>query len=206
MSEAKIGLAASYAAEKSYYSEWAEYAESFSKINYAPEGRRRFYAIGFPTNCVEKEKIPAKKGIIPMQNSTFVGNREQEIMQYFRSVRATHDCVDPKIGFEIYAVGMIQKDGLLDVWKIDQNKNMVHVQDASALATVQEKIESAISALLPFTFILLMFLPFFQCLSIVKHRELANAQDAARAAKTITFLFYAFLVIIFLMMLAAPNY
>ena len=46
-SEAKIALAAIYGSEKSFYSEYAAYAGSMDAIGYAPEGKRRFYAIGW---------------------------------------------------------------------------------------------------------------------------------------------------------------
>ncbi|HEY8279091.1 MAG TPA: prepilin-type N-terminal cleavage/methylation domain-containing protein [Bdellovibrionota bacterium] len=46
-SEAKIALAAVYGGEKSFYSEYASYIGSMEAIGYAPEGQRRFYAIGW---------------------------------------------------------------------------------------------------------------------------------------------------------------
>lgn len=46
-SEAKIGLAAIYGGEKSFYSEYSAYVSSLDAIGYAPEGDKRFYSIGF---------------------------------------------------------------------------------------------------------------------------------------------------------------
>lgn len=46
-SEAKIALAAVYGAEKSFYSEYSAYISSMDAIGYAPEGQRRYYAIGW---------------------------------------------------------------------------------------------------------------------------------------------------------------
>ena len=46
-SEAKIALAAIYGAEKAFYTEYAAYIGALDAIGYAPEGARRFYAVGF---------------------------------------------------------------------------------------------------------------------------------------------------------------
>lgn len=48
--EAKIGLAALYTAEKSFYSEYSAYLGSLDGIGYQPEGNRRFYGTGFAAN------------------------------------------------------------------------------------------------------------------------------------------------------------
>lgn len=48
--EAKIGLAAIYTAEKSFYSEYSAYASSYDAIGFQPEGNRRFYGTGFAAN------------------------------------------------------------------------------------------------------------------------------------------------------------
>jgi len=54
--EAKIALAAVYTAEKAFYTEQSSYTGCLRMIGYAPEGARRFYAVGFDetppaTNC-----------------------------------------------------------------------------------------------------------------------------------------------------------
>jgi prepilin-type N-terminal cleavage/methylation domain-containing protein len=46
-SEAKIGLSAIYAGEKSFYSEYSAYAANLNIIGYVPEGSKRYYTIGF---------------------------------------------------------------------------------------------------------------------------------------------------------------
>lgn len=46
-SEAKLALAAIFTAEKSFYSEYSAYIAGFDAIGYAPEGQRRFYAVGW---------------------------------------------------------------------------------------------------------------------------------------------------------------
>jgi type IV pilus assembly protein PilA len=46
-SEAKISLAAVYAGEKSFYSEYNAYVGDHSAIGYVPEGNKRFYSVGW---------------------------------------------------------------------------------------------------------------------------------------------------------------
>jgi type IV pilus assembly protein PilA len=46
-SEAKIGLAAIYSAEKSFFSEYSVYLASCDAVGYAPEGVKRLYAMGW---------------------------------------------------------------------------------------------------------------------------------------------------------------
>jgi prepilin-type N-terminal cleavage/methylation domain-containing protein len=46
-SEAKIALSAVYGGLKSFYSEYSAYTPSMDAIGYAPEGDKRFYAVGW---------------------------------------------------------------------------------------------------------------------------------------------------------------
>jgi type IV pilus assembly protein PilA len=46
-SEAKIGLAAIYSAEKSFFTEYSVYDDACDAIGYTPEGQKRLYAIGW---------------------------------------------------------------------------------------------------------------------------------------------------------------
>lgn len=46
-SEAKVALAAIYAGEKSFKTEYSSYVSSLDAIGYAPEGARRYYNVGF---------------------------------------------------------------------------------------------------------------------------------------------------------------
>lgn len=46
-SEAKIALAAVYGGQKSFYSEYSAYIGSMDALGYAPEGNKRFYALGW---------------------------------------------------------------------------------------------------------------------------------------------------------------
>ena len=52
-------------------------------------------------------------------------NRSEE---YFRKVKRPEDCVDPKVGFEIYAVGVLKESAPLDVWRIDQTRSRANLQ------------------------------------------------------------------------------
>jgi prepilin-type N-terminal cleavage/methylation domain-containing protein len=50
-SEAKIAMGAIFLLEKSFYSEYAAYIDSFDAIGYLPEGSRRFYYHNLSTDC-----------------------------------------------------------------------------------------------------------------------------------------------------------
>lgn len=50
--EAKIALAAIYAAEAAFHGEWSAYIEDFYAIGYNPEGFKRHYSIGWRSPTV----------------------------------------------------------------------------------------------------------------------------------------------------------
>jgi type IV pilus assembly protein PilA len=52
-SEAKIGLAAIYTAEKAFYAEQSSYTICINAIGYAPEGATRYYAIGYDADATD---------------------------------------------------------------------------------------------------------------------------------------------------------
>ena len=136
-SEAQIALEEIYHGEKAFYTEYAMYVSSLELIGYsaAPTSslrRHRNYAVGFPTACSNHASLPPSFRNIPevrlYRESDFAAHgREQEIIDFFRNVRSPTDCKDPKIGFEAYAVGIFQKSGPLDVWRIDEKKNLERI-------------------------------------------------------------------------------
>lgn len=121
-SEAKIALLAIYGAEKAYFDEYKTYVASFDRIGYAPESARRLYIVGFPHACVPPDVKP-EQARTPMLNSKFGAGRENEIEDFFRSVKTCREG-----GFEAYAVGVIREGGVLDVWKIDETRTLVNLK------------------------------------------------------------------------------
>lgn len=120
-SEAKIALAATFGAQKAYFSQHGRYSPRFYGTGYSPEGSRRRYAVRIVPHCGE-----APDPGFSMLENHFAKGREQEIEEYFRKVEQA-PCRDVLSGFEAYAVGVIREGGPLDVWKIDEQKNLVQV-------------------------------------------------------------------------------
>lgn len=120
-SEAKIALASTFGAQKAYFSQHGRYSPRFYGTGYAPEGQRRNYAVRIVPHCGE-----AADAGFPTLESRFAKGREPEIEEYFRKLEKA-PCRDVLSGFEAYAVGVIREGGPLDVWKIDEQKNLVMV-------------------------------------------------------------------------------
>jgi prepilin-type N-terminal cleavage/methylation domain-containing protein len=121
-SEAKIGLAAIYGGEKSFYSEYSAYVSSMEAIGYSPEGQRRFYAIGWAgvhgsaitgysggntiANYVELANPYSGCGTAPGLASALTGDSQT---------------------FVVSARGCIRHNqGAHDQWNINENKIMVN--------------------------------------------------------------------------------
>ncbi|MGZ3651331.1 MAG: hypothetical protein ACXWR1_10260 [Bdellovibrionota bacterium] len=201
-SEAKIGLAAIYGSERSYFSEHAAFSESLASIDYNPEQRRRFYAIGFPTRCLEKENVPEESGILSTANSPFAQGREQEILHAFRSLPDSN-CQKLSSGFEAYAVGIVQKDAPLDIWRIDQDKHLEHFS-----APPPSLFFEALSGFYPVALFLVCLLPLlgpYHLSRSVEKREEAPAA-VVPLARVVTHLYYTLLIFIFVLGLTAPNF
>ena len=149
-SEAKIGLAGLYTAEKSFATEQSTYTACLSKIGFAPEGAKKYYAIGFsnsisgattcgPTgnkNCVGYAfdvTASTSTDCIAGANETF----------YPATVKAssagtiiTADTALDGTGgasaisqstFTAKAVGSIASSGAAaDAWSINENKNLLN--------------------------------------------------------------------------------
>jgi hypothetical protein len=126
-SEAKIALAAIYGGEKSYFSEYKKYSSSLYEIGYSPESQRRFYMVGFAPACADGHGVPPKEARAKMHNSSFATpDDETEADAWFRAQKI---CRDPAEGFEAYAVGIIRKDGERDVWRINEKKELVNLEN-----------------------------------------------------------------------------
>ena len=125
-SEAKVALAAIYGGEMAFRAEFNKHVYDLRAIAY--EGQeRRLYAVGFPAVCVEK--FGGQVAYLPTANAPFEEGRGVEIENFFRDVvKDPAGCKDPSEGFEAYAVGILRKGGKLDVWRIDEQKNLQNLE------------------------------------------------------------------------------
>ncbi len=100
-SEAKANLGAIYNAELSYYSEYDTFSTSFAAIRWVPVGTNKYYSYSVGGEIYGKgEAVPS--GISPGASSD---------------------------SFTACAWGSIDNDATLDIWKINEKKNMVNVND-----------------------------------------------------------------------------
>lgn len=97
--EAKTGLTYIFASQSSHYAEFEEYSTDFEKIGVVFENQNPRYEFGFASDA-----NPQFKKYCP-------------------------DCVVSKDGFKVVAIGNIDEDETLDIWTIDQDKNLIHLQD-----------------------------------------------------------------------------
>ncbi len=116
--EAKLALAAIYAAEKSFYSEFAAYAGSMDAIGYAPEGARRFYDAGFAD--VHSGTITGYGGVLTTGNYTAAGNG---LAGCGTAPALGTQLSDDAQSFVAASTGCIsQGAGSFDTWNIDDGK------------------------------------------------------------------------------------
>lgn len=124
-SEAKLALAQIFTEQKVYQAEHNAFSSDLAALNYTPESERRNYYVGFPLGCVPSG---ADHAVLSGKGSPMLEGRETEIAAFFGEVRKRGECKELHKGFEAFAVGVLRKDGPLDVWRIDETKTMENVQ------------------------------------------------------------------------------
>lgn len=128
-SEGKIALAALYGAEKKFREEKGTYSVNLKELGFEREGRTHYYSVGFAHACAEGGTTAAGDARTPMAYNQFATpEKALEVETYFRENKI---CRDRKEGFDAYAVGVIMKDGPLDVWKINEKKELVNMQNGT---------------------------------------------------------------------------
>lgn len=141
--EAKIALSAVYTSQKSYATESTSYSACLSQIGYAPDGNRRYYAVGFrdsasgnsfcgpdgnaPCNCISWNGAACD---IP---ACVIG---EGMTMFSATVKANEAAGLPTEGvlgsvlagnvFSAGAVGSISSamPAVYDYWTINQDKNL----------------------------------------------------------------------------------
>jgi hypothetical protein len=123
--EAKMALSVLYTGEMAYRADNGKFTFDFDILNYSGPDKRN-YAVGFPLACADK--YGAKVSFVPTQGSELAAGREAEIQEYFVTAKKAAECKDPAQGFELYAVGVSAANKPLDVWRIDEERKLEHVQ------------------------------------------------------------------------------
>lgn len=89
------------------------------------------YVYGFQENCSSENKNYSLH-LFPDEYKQFNEIQRQKIKREFNGQKK-QDCYDPKWGFEIFAITSLDplNPDLLDIWKINQDGNLVHLQDGT---------------------------------------------------------------------------
>jgi hypothetical protein len=153
-SSMKVSLAALYAAQKAFYSEFGRYSTDFHALGYSPGGENMQYKTGFLRAYLPKQgRSPSEATQGPVlshddldadlrrkSSSGSAGAKGLSFapgMEYVRLEQAAGFCRDgctaSETGFEILSVANLDQDPDLDVWVINENKEMLHVQDDLAV-------------------------------------------------------------------------
>ncbi|MGZ3701254.1 MAG: hypothetical protein ACXWSD_05700 [Bdellovibrionota bacterium] len=124
--EAKNALAKALWNEHAFRTEYGRFTYSIKElaVEQVPGAR---YVLGFPAACTAKFSVEGTKATWDLLDFTLSKAKKIEVEAFFRSKRA-EDCVDPKEGFEIYAVGVLKEDAPLDVWMINDKRELRNLQ------------------------------------------------------------------------------
>jgi len=118
-SEAKLALAATYGAEKSFYSEYAAYIGSMDGIGYSPEGSRRFYSVGW---------VAAHSGTVTGYEGSYATGNWTAVNNTFGCTGGSAASLGAQLStdsqtFIVGATGCIrQAQTDFDTWNIDDTK------------------------------------------------------------------------------------
>jgi len=131
-SEAKFSLLSVVASQKTLKTDpkIKTYSYDLATVlrNYKPLGNYH-YVFGFMKACAPKEKTTSLE-LYPDSYQSFDSRVRSNIRSYFLKSKAA-DCYNLTGGFEAYAVANLDplNKNRLDVWKIDQNGNLIQVVD-----------------------------------------------------------------------------
>lgn len=144
-SEIKITLAAIYAGQKSFHSEYGRYStDLFRGIGFMPEGKERWSKVGFlqphsPRKLAEAEDpryldIDAYTNdpeIVPEQRPAY-RNQGEKLSLADLSSHCRQGCTADQHGFEVMAAVTLVPGEPPEVWLINDKKELRQVQDGLA--------------------------------------------------------------------------
>jgi hypothetical protein len=123
-SEAKIQLSAVYAGQKDQAAQHHAYVATFEAAGYRPEPGRASYALAL-VRCHEGK--PSRPDVYLPDNF-----RSGQAMRAFaetnlRELAGKETCAGRAEGFTAWAAGRIHPEKALDVWRIDEQKNLENI-------------------------------------------------------------------------------
>ena len=126
--EAKVALAAIYAAEKTMKAELGGYTVCLAQAGYQPPaGAQRYYTVGFWGTTVTNKNFPGSATpCTPATDSVFNANTAANAAVTY-AAQADSDATNTN--FKAYAWGSISNAVIsADVWTIDETQNLVNKQ------------------------------------------------------------------------------
>lgn len=124
--EAKIALAQAYHAQKEHYSEFSKYSFSILPGKDVEAPSKANYIIGIPFACAKLLGIPESKAYYENSknmSAEFEAHRSVAI-EFLRNAQQPSECADWATKFEVFAVGYFKDGRALDVWRIDETKEL----------------------------------------------------------------------------------
>jgi hypothetical protein len=134
--EMKVTLAALYAAQKSFYAEYGRYSTDLNAVGYSPDEKERMSRAGFLRPF-------RPEGLAGSADPSFL-SLDQFNPQQFKFSRSAkglslpnlshycrQGCSADEAQFEIIAASQFSPGAEPDVWVINQNKELVHLNDGS---------------------------------------------------------------------------
>lgn len=137
-SEAKFSLMGLVAAQRATLSQQKKYDYDLKRVlkDYKPLASYH-YVFGFLKPCAKKyepSRATAANSLelFPQSYSFQSAKSAASIRSYFEKGKG-EECYDPKAGFEAFAVASLDpmNPSRLDVWKVNQDNNMIQVQDGT---------------------------------------------------------------------------
>lgn len=142
----RVSLAALYGAQKSFFSEYNRYASDFDALGYSPEEKvfrfntgflRPYYPSASRSTPVEREaqQIHSYESIVEREIREMgqAGHKFSPEMQNVRLEEAAsfcrNSCTASETQFEMISVANLDEDPDLDVWLMNDKKELVQVQD-----------------------------------------------------------------------------
>jgi len=129
-SEAKTNLSAIHTAQNAYHGEFGTYGTTFTSINWEPEGQNRYWYCLDGWLCVmgaHIEGLPKYPGDLHKEGVEGINRYKVAIDPKMIPGLEKYHPVAFHEGFTIVAFANIDGDDDIDIWTLDQEKNLVNV-------------------------------------------------------------------------------
>lgn len=125
LTEGQAAALAVYEAEQEFMKSYRTYSLSLTEIGIKPREGKRAFAVGFAHACALKFGVDLERALVFPEAAPWVTQRKIEVVEILRNLRGPVDCVNPREGFEAFALGVTRENGPLEVWKIDEKRHLV---------------------------------------------------------------------------------